>query len=116
MGEVGSAAGGFSQIRQAIQARGKFTRDGPSAMRSTAPRKIAKQPGRRLRLFISGEALTQHKPDEDCKSADGNVWDVGEESCGQVEGRDSLEENSPVEIALPQKESHDPIQTINNAK
>ena len=63
--EAGSAAGGLSHTRQATQTRGRFTSEGPRAMSRTAQMKIARQPGRRLRLFICGEALAQDESDED---------------------------------------------------
>src|SRR5829696_6605723 len=105
--DAGVPAGGLSHTRQATQTRGRFTSDGPRAISRTAHMKIARQPGRRLRLFICGEAFAQHKADEDRKSPDHNMRDVGEKSRAQGERRNPLQKNPPVEITLSGQEAED---------
>ena len=70
----------------------------------------------RGRLYMFGEALAQHEADIDRDPSDRNVRDVSQEPRAQGERRNTLQEYSAVEIALPEQEAHDPIQAVENTE
>src|SRR5690554_6460479 len=100
---MGVVCGGLSHTRQASQARGNCTMDGPRAINTRTQKKSAMQPGRRLRrLRIGGQTLAQHKTNEDSDPADGDMWNVCQESGAQVKWCDSLQKDPAIQITLPE--------------
>ena len=85
-------------------------------MHKKTKRPIAAIRPNRFILGLICKFAAQNKTNQHSRSTNQNMGQVGRKLCPQIERGDTLDENAPIQVTLPKKETDEAIKAIDDAK